>query len=143
MRIARGFAATALLLLNACAAATGPGWSREIGYLVVDDPHLPTLQLPDSVAAGIDFTAVVTTYGSSSCTRAADVEIELGEREARLVPYDFMPPPGTPCTRDLRGFPREVVLRFAAPGDAVVRVVGRTFRGDTVSVRRTVVVRPR
>jgi hypothetical protein len=66
-----------------------------------------------NAAAGIDFTAVVTTYGS------------------------------TPCTRDLRGFPREVVLRFAAPGDAVVRVVGRTFRGDTVSVRRTVVVRPR
>jgi hypothetical protein len=139
--------ATLLLLLGAACAgildiASAPdGWQRELGW-VIDDEFALALQVPDTVGHGVPFTVVVTTRGSSSCTRPAGAEVFQQQRDARIQAYDFVAPPGSACTRDLRPFPREVELRFDVVGEAVVRLVGRRgFEGDTVEVVRRVFVR--
>ena len=128
----------AALLLAGCSPVTGPGWTRVIGIVDVQISVRRALELPDTVVAGQAFTATVTTYGSSSCTRPDGAEVEVRGRIATITPYDRVAPPGSTCTGDLHAFPREVRLRFDGAGEAAVRV---RSRGGEVVLERRVMVR--
>ncbi|HEU0076169.1 MAG TPA: hypothetical protein VFQ76_00890 [Longimicrobiaceae bacterium] len=134
-----------LLLAAACSGASDPDSRRVVGVIALDAgaPDPPgALAAPDTVAAGAPFTVTVTTRGSSSCTRADGAELELRGLLAEIVPYDRDGTRLRACTDDLHAFPRDVTVRFAAPGRAVVRVRGRDLRGGPAVVEAGVVVRP-
>lgn len=132
----RALLAGAALALASCGTITGS--ERGIGSIQVDQPGRPSesLVVPDTVAAGTSFTARVTTYGSSSCTRPDGVSTRVAGAVAEIIPYDVRETRGA-CTADIHPFPRDVQLRFATPGPAVVRVIG----SRSSSVERTVIVR--
>ena len=132
--------ATGLLAVSAavleCTLLTGPEWLLVRGYI---DPELgEVLVLPDTVQVDRAFGAVVTTFGSSTCTRPNGATVTVNGHTAEIVPYDSVPAPdrNLVCTADLRAFPRTVTLRFRASGVWTVRLLGR----DDVSVNRTVIV---
>jgi len=115
------FVLAALTLLSACdGLVDGAGWRRQVGS-ISETPA--TLQMPASVRRGVAFTATVTTYGSSSCTRADGAEVTVSGLLAEVTPYDRKAI-GSLCTTDVASFPRPVTLRFDEAGDAVVRVQG-------------------
>ena len=122
-----------------CTLFTSPEWVLVRGYI---DPELlgGVLVLPDTVQVERAFGAVVTTYGSSTCTRPNDATVTVNGHTAEIVPYDSVPAPDSNavCTTDVRAFPPSVTLRFRASGVGTVRVIGR----DDVSVTRTVIVQP-
>ncbi len=134
--------ATGLLAVSAavleCTLLTGPEWLLVRGYI---DPELgEVLVLPDTVQVDRAFGAVVTTFGSSTCTRPNGATVTVNGHTAEIVPYDSVPAPdrNLVCTADLRAFPRTVTLRFRASGVWTVRLIG----GGDVSVTRTVIVQP-
>ena len=133
-----------LLLLTACSGATGlePGSRRVVGVIDVGSQSLRALAAPDTVAAGAPFVVTVTTFGSSSCTRADGAEVEVRGLVAEVVPYDREATGARVCTDDLRPFPRDVTVRFSAPGQATVRALGRGLGGGAAVVEARVVVRP-
>ena len=141
-RVSKLVSATGLLAISAavleCTLLTSPEWLLVRGYI---DPELgEVLVLPDTVQVDRAFGAVVTTLGSSTCTRPNGATITVTGHTTEIVPYDFVPAPDSQvtCTDDLRAFPRTVTLRFRASGVWTVRLTGR---GD-VSVTRTVIVQP-
>lgn len=95
--------------------------------------------------AGMAARVAVTTYGSS-CNAKADTEVSLQGLTATVVPYNFAPPHGTSCPRDLRAFVHEVTIPFSRSGAAQIRVRGIDRRtrsaanliGDTITVERSV-----
>ena len=124
----------AVLLVSSCALVTNPdGWRRVIGNV---NPALSSMQmvnLPTEAAVNVPFTVTVTTLGSSSCTRADGADVVTNGLTATITPYDRVAPPNTPCTRDLRGFPHPVQLRFATAGSARINVIGRDGSGQTTT----------
>ena len=138
----RRLAPAALLLLAACGGATDPEWRRVVGVVDVGDGAPGALAVPDTVVAGVPFTATVTTFGSGSCTRPDGAELEVRGSVADIVPYDRDATGPRPCTDDLAPLPRDVRVRFTAPGRALVRVRGRALRGGFADQEVGVVVRP-
>jgi hypothetical protein len=137
------FAILACTMAAACTAAMGPGERREPGIIDIypDGSGSGVLQLPEEIRAGVGFQATVTTFGSSSCNRADGAGVSQSGRVAEIVPYDLQASGGTDCTADLHAFPRTVTLRFATPGDAVVRVRGRSLYRPEAVVEQHVTVR--
>jgi hypothetical protein len=133
-----------LLLLAACSGviAPDPASRRVVGVIDVGGGTPRALAAPDTVAAGAPFTVTVTTFGSSSCTRADGAELEVRGLVAEIVPYDRELTGDVACTDDLRPFPRDVTVSFAAPGQATVRVLGRGLGGGASVLEARVVVRP-
>ena len=122
--------AAALLALSGC-DALDDRWERTLGTI---DPSgrgpMSPLIAPAHVKAGAEFTVIVATVGSSTCTRADGAEVRVIGLFAEIVPYDRRAPAGTACTDDLASNPHEVRLRFAKPGEATIRVVGRPRRAE-------------
>ena len=117
---------------------TRPEWLLVRGYI---DPEFgEVLVLPDTVQVDRAFGAVVTTFGSGTCTRPSGATVTVTGHTAEIVPYDSVPAPDSQvlCTADVRAFPRSVTLRFRASGVWTVRLIGR----NDVSVNRTVIVQP-
>lgn len=114
----------ALVLLAGCSGIFDPGWERVVG-MTGDSGTLPPLTLPASAKRGESFDVTVTTYGSSSCTRADGAETSVRGLVAEITPYDLVSRGGI-CTADLHSFPRTVTLRFAEAGEAIVRVNGHS-----------------
>ncbi len=142
VRMSKLVNATGLLAVSAavleCTLPTRSEWLLVRGYI---DPELgEVLVLPDTVQVDRAFGAVVTTFGSSTCTRPNGATVTVTGHTAEIVPYDSVPAPDSQmlCTDDLRAFPRTVTLRFRASGVWTVRLLGR----DDVSVNRTVIVQP-
>jgi hypothetical protein len=126
-RVSTVAGALALAGLVACQSSVGPeaGWRRALGFIDAA-ASMPPLRLPASARAGEPAVLTVTTFGSSSCTRPNGVEVRVSALTADLTAYDWVPAdPNTVCTRDLHHFPREVTVRFAAPGEATIRLHGR------------------
>ena len=134
--------ALAALFVCACSPFTDPpGWSRVIGTV---NPALSSIQMvsvPPEATVSVPITVTVMTLGSSSCTRADGTDVSVNGLLATITPYDRVAPPGTACTRDLRGFPHQVQLRFATAGQARINVVGRDGSGGTVSYEVMIPVR--
>jgi hypothetical protein len=134
--------AAMLLSLAGCADPFAEDeWRRRIGVIDVGGSQPGTLQLPDTVAIATTFTVTVRTYGSSTCTRADGARVEVEGLVAEITPYDRVLEEGV-CTDDLAPFPRVVALRFDEPGEALVRVVGRSISGFGAEIERSLFVRP-
>jgi hypothetical protein len=90
----------------------------------------PPAQAPDAVRVGEHFTVTVVSYGSSSCTRPDGAEVRVNGLTAVITPYDEQAiGKGRVCTDDLRPYPRDVSLSFEEAGQALIRVIGRSFDG--------------
>jgi hypothetical protein len=62
-----------------------PDSRRRVG-LIDAGFGVPTIEAPDSVRAGVGFSATVNTFGSQSCYTADGVRLTLAATEARVVP---------------------------------------------------------
>lgn len=129
----------AILICGVAAACSAdpadPQDSREPGIIEIHASGATggVLQLPETIHAGETFQATVTTFGSSSCTRADGADVQQSASLAEITPYDLWASENVDCTDDLRALPRSVSLRFDAPGDAVIRIRGRSlFRPEAV-----------
>jgi hypothetical protein len=143
------FSRTHFVLLALTAACANPAipareWKRVPGIISIYDGRETShaLTIPDTVAAGASFTARVTTFGSGSCTRADGATVQIEGSVAEIAPFDLdvVSGPGV-CTDDLRAFPRDVQLRLAFPGEALVRVRGTNIFGAPATIERRIFVR--
>jgi hypothetical protein len=137
-----GMLVLAAAVLAGCASMLeSREWERVVGVIDPGGMPVPSYQAPDTVQAGAQFQVHVTTYGSSTCTRADGAEVRrLSGTVAEITPYDRQPLSGI-CTSDLVPFPRTVDVRFDEAGEALIRIVGRSFQG-TAEFEKTVVVVP-
>jgi hypothetical protein len=138
-----GFAILLCGVAAACSnAPTAARGDRQPGVIGIyrDQPTTGVLQLPATIHAGESFQAVVTTFGSSSCTQADGAEVSQSFSSAEITPYDLEAPAGTACTDDLHAFPRTVELRFATSGRGLIRVRGRSLYGGEAVVEQQVTV---
>ena len=153
----------ALPLLAACDDPTGTAGRREIGIVQwlsgaqanlsssgaassmsasIDGSEAPpVISAPDEVQAGIPFEATITTIGPSICWRADGAETQVSGSLAVVTPHDFSPESkDVACGGALNSLPRTVKLTFAAPGEAVLRVNGRTVVGGDLSAASSATV---
>jgi hypothetical protein len=130
------------LVAGACLSSTGPDWVVVPGFIGVASLGVPleVVSAPDTVNAGEPFNVVVTTYGSSSCTRAAGANSSASGLSASIVPLDSVLRGDVVCTADLHPFPRNVSLTFATAGQGLIAVTGRGRTADT-TVTRSILVR--
>ena len=139
------FALLPLLALAACSSATmAREWERVPGIIsIYDDRETPqALVIPDTVTAGVNFTARVTTFGSGSCTRADGATVQITGSVAEITPFDLDAiGGGGVCTDDLRAFPRDVQLLLTVRGEGLVRVRGTNIAGAPATVERRIFVR--
>lgn len=139
-----------LALLAACEPATEPGplEERVVGVIAVaGDTTTRVLVVPDSARVGVGFEVTVTTFGGG-CDRAGEIEAEIRGLVATLHPYDYTRKDGgAVCEPGVRRLPRTTTLRFAEPGNALIRMQGRRVGpntppgGVTIQVERLVRVR--
>jgi hypothetical protein len=131
-----------LLLLAACSTGTGPdGWQRVVGRM---EPELSSIQavlMPAEAMVNVPFEVTLSTVGSSSCTRAAGALSSVAGRTAVITPYDLVAPPTTPCTRDLRAFPRTVSVKLTSTGEGLIRIRARGAEGRPTTFDVTIPVR--
>lgn len=114
-------------LLGGCSQTEG--WEHSIGQNDPDalGPVSPILA-PERVRRGTQFSIVVNTLGSSTCSEAEGAEVRLHSLVAEVTPYVRQAPEGSACSDDLAVQSREVPLRFSQTGTATIRVIGRPFR---------------
>ncbi len=151
MRIHPSFPALLLATaaLAACAGANpfGRDEERRPGVLLLYStrPERP-LAAPDTVQAGVDFQVTATTLGGG-CERQGETETEVRGSVATVKPYDYTDVGAEACTDILKFFPHTATLRFATPGEALLRVQGRRVGPDTpsegvpVTLEKRIVVR--
>ncbi|HEV2148514.1 MAG TPA: hypothetical protein VGR37_14015 [Longimicrobiaceae bacterium] len=151
------FAAVALLAWG-CSEPTAPAGKRVVGILewIQDapraslaalpetDPGATVLVAPDTVQAGVPFTATVTTIGPSICWKADGAEVRAEAAAAVVTPYDLTAESEeVACGSALVTLPREVELRFTQRGQAVIRVTGRKVVGQDIQGGSQVTVEKR
>lgn len=111
-----------------CSAGTTsePDMTRVVGTIdgyFDDGPNITLSQVGDDVLVKI------ITYGPG-CYEQGETEAEVQGLTATVTPYDYAPPPGSPCTRDFIGFEHTTTLRFTTRGTATVVVRGLTVEAD-------------
>ena len=139
-------AVLALLIPTACTSGTDPdvdadGWRRVMGTMEPAMSSVQAIKVPADIVAGVPFTVTLTTLGSSSCTRADGANRAVVGNMAVITPYDRIAPEGTGCTRDLRGFPRDVTITIAEAGPATIRIIARGIESPVLTYDATVTVR--
>lgn len=136
-------ASTLLLFVGtaACGSPVDQDDRRVIGVVDAGGIGVDALIVPDTVRAGVPFTATVSTFGNS-CIRPDGAVVDVTALVATITPYDIAPPPESICTADVRAFPRPVTLTLPTSGAGLVRLQGRGFRDTTVTIVDTVTVRP-
>jgi hypothetical protein len=131
-----------VLLLAGCSTGTGPdGWQRVVGRM---EPGLSSIQavlLPAEAVVDVPFEVTLSTVGSSSCTRADGALASVAGRTAVITPYDLVAPAQTPCTRDLRAFPRTVPVTLTSAGEGLIRIQARGAEGRPTTFDVTIPVR--
>jgi hypothetical protein len=150
--------AAAALLAWGCSEPTSPSGKRVVGILewVQDgprasvatlhgaDPFAVVLVAPDTVRAGVSFTAKVTTIGPSTCWKADGAEVKAEAAAAVVTPFDLTAESEeVACGSALVQLPREVELRFTQGGQAVIRVTGRKVVGQDIQGGTQVTVEKR
>lgn len=106
----------------------GPDSRRVIGTIDASGTGIRTIVAPDTVQAGVSFTATIHTFGSSSCITPDGVGLTLTPSEARVTPYDLVPASGgVVCTMDYAARPHPVELRFTSAGSATIVALGQVF----------------
>jgi hypothetical protein len=107
-------------------------WERAVGLVDNGGIALDPLIVPDTVRAGIPFTATVSTFGSTNCIRPDRSRVQGSGLQADITPFDSVWSGSPPCLPGWQGYPRSIELTFATPGKALVRLHGRGFTGDLV-----------
>lgn len=102
-----------------------------------------TVTLPESARVGEPVKVTATAFGggcvSQGRTETAETGLMAEVRPLRVEVSD----PDAFCTMELRLFEHTAVLRFAEPGEALVRVIGIARPGDTpFVVERSLTVLP-
>lgn len=108
----------------------------------------PVLEAPDTVISGVSFEAILRTYGSNGCWRAAGYRESKSAMTIELTPHDEDGSEGKFCTMAVVRLRRTARLRFDSPGVGTIIVRGRlVFTGggmtspdSLVSVSKQVVV---
>jgi hypothetical protein len=131
------------LTVSSCMLPTEPRSTRVIGILSQSSNQAP-VEVPEAVARGSDLRVTVTTWGTNTCWKEAGANVHVQGNVAEIVPYDLEPTDRRyACGDAMIDLPREVTLRFDAPGTAVVRVRGRETNasvGADVTVEKEIVV---
>lgn len=112
-----------LLSLLACESASEPTL-RQRGAVYPSPPAF--IQAPDTVRAGMPFSASVSIVGSGTieCNRPDGASVQLGDRVARVEVFVRVPRGGAACTDDLRAYPIPVTVTFPSAGTATIRLIG-------------------
>jgi hypothetical protein len=98
-----------------------------------------SLVVPESAIVGVPASVQASTWGSS-CTQPDRTVTQVIGLLADITLYDRDPPAGTPCARILKGIARNVTVTFSLPGEATVRLHGRSFT-DTTTIGASLTVR--
>ena len=122
-----------------CGSPMDEGPRRVVGT-IDNGASFDPLSLPDTVAVGVPFTATVSTL-RGACTRPDGADVHVAGLLADITLFDLLPPAETVCIAVLVGAPRSLVLTFATPGPALVRLHGRGPNGD-LTVEHSITVRP-
>ena len=115
-----------------CHSPSAPASSVSLG--LIDPGGIPgsvSLIVPTTATVGVPASVRVTTWGSSTCTQPDTTIIRVTGLVADITVYDRYAPPGTVCTLDLRGFPRDLTVTFFSTGEATVNLHGRSATGPT------------
>ncbi len=136
-RIAAVFA---LAMIGPCSEPTEPGWTRVLGLIVDDSQGMSSLVLPAQADRGTPVTIVVSSWGSSSCTRADGYDLTVRPERVEIHIFDRIAPPHTACTEDFGNFPRSITLNFPQPGNIEVKLVGRGFDGQPKVIAKTILI---
>ncbi|HEV2149535.1 MAG TPA: hypothetical protein VGR37_19195 [Longimicrobiaceae bacterium] len=108
------------------------------------DPPRTALTAPDTVRAGVPFTARVTTVGPTVCWSPAGARVEARPAEAVVTPIDHtLENRDTACGDATVELPRDVELAFGRPGEAVLRVTGRRVVGRDLGSSERIVLEKR
>jgi hypothetical protein len=141
MRRLSAVLATVVIALACNDSLLEPGWTRRLGLIMDNPPHLSSLNAPDEVTRGVPFQITVTTFGSSSCTLPDGHELTYPAGAAEVTVYDLAAPLSTPCTDDIHSFPRTLTVQFNTAGEAEIRVIGSSFPGQgNLTITKTVTV---
>jgi hypothetical protein len=131
----------ACLGLFGCDWLTGPEGELVIGVLNTGGVSIGLLEAPDSVAAGEDFTVVVSTL-DVGCVRGAGARVRVEGQVATITPFDRETTPGEGQACAGGGLlPREVRLRLHGSGQGLLRLVGRrVVRGvdELMTIEQTI-----
>ncbi|HKG91201.1 MAG TPA: hypothetical protein VKA84_04895 [Gemmatimonadaceae bacterium] len=105
-----------------------PSWSLRPAFVDIERNSVQAIVSPMTARVGVPFTLTINSYGSSSCTRLGNDQVETRGMVADITVLNWEAPDGSPCTRDIRFLPHEIALRFTQAGDATVRVRARSPR---------------
>ena len=139
MRYSRflAFGAPMMAAAMACHSPAGP-FTVSLGLI---DPGAGlgamSLVVPATAIVGVPVPVQASTWGSS-CSQPDRTVIQVTGLLADITLYDRTPSSGE-CTRDLRGIARNLSVTFSVPGQATVKLHGRSFT-DTTTVSATVTV---
>lgn len=109
-------------------SSTDSSSDQTIGIIQPGLQGVPVIQAPDTVQAGFPFTAVINTFGSSSCVTPDGHTLRQSGSEATVVPFDRLSADQA-CTRDYGARPHPVQLTFTVMGDGKIVVRGKSVGG--------------
>lgn len=154
-------AAFVLVISTGCDGATDPGTATPVsGVLLYTDAAgnplpvagqgehgglLHAVEAPDTVHAGEEFEVVVSTIGPSGCWSRGTLDVSVEVAKAVLRPYDLHSGAEL-CTLIFSRFTHRATVRFVAPGEGVIRVIGRQVaeddlqRGTEITIEKRVTV---
>lgn len=126
-------------LVGACGGIMDGGDTRVLGTVeFYNDPV--AIAVPEEVAAGVEFSVSVRTYGGG-CERMGPTETLKRGDTIFVEPYDFTKAGvATICTRELKLFDHSATLMSPSAGDLTVVIRGmaepagsmRTYPHDVV-----------
>ena len=117
-------------------------WELHPGTVEFYDQPI-TIEVPEAATVGVPVGVTVGTFGGG-CTAQGPTEFAVSGLAATVQPMDssIVPFPDLACTEELLVFEHRVELRFAEPGVATVRVLGRREPGGgPFEAERTIIVR--
>ena len=116
-------------------------WELRPGTVEFYDQPI-TIEVPEAATVGAPVVVTVGTFGGG-CTAQGPTEVTVSGLAATVQPLDssIVPFPDLACTEELLVFEHRVELRFAEPGVATVRVLGRREPGGgPFEAERTIVI---
>jgi hypothetical protein len=116
------------ILLGSAVAASAPDEALVPGIIASPGAALPdVVSAPERVRVREDFGIRITTFGGG-CEREGPTSVVLSETGAEVMVYDVTRAthPDIVCAAVIRRLPHTVTLRFEKPGQALIRVWGRS-----------------
>lgn len=109
--------------LSGCESSTGVGWEEQRARLEDLEVRAGGVEVT-RVPAGTPLEILVTSGGSSTCTRPGPVVPTANSSRLSLEVFDFVATDATACTDDLQLYQRTVLHTFFQSGDKTIRALG-------------------